>query len=109
MSRRVLVRALDEGVDHRALEGAAVAKPGNGAVGNAFGAHQRVALHVRTARARAEILGQTAACGGDVGQQRLRLVLHLGKTVAAHHGEQVRAVDVGDAVGVPEDLAPALG
>ncbi len=109
VGRRVLVRARDEGVEHRPLEVAAFLHPGNGAIGDALRAHLRVALDVRVVRAGAEILGQAAACGGDVGQQRLRLVLHLGITVAAHDGEQVGAVDVRDAVGVPEDLAPALG
>ncbi len=108
VARGIFVRPGDESLDHRALELASVAQPGNRAVGDALGADQDVALYIGVVGAGAEILGQTAARGGNVGQQRFGLVLHLGVAVAAHDGQQVGAVDVRDAKRVPEDLAPAL-
>src|SRR5580692_4038271 len=71
---------------------------------DSFGSHRNVVLDVGVARPWPEILGGSAAGGCYVHQDRLGMVLHFGITEAAHDGQQVGAVDVGDTELVPENL-----
>src|SRR5262249_9255928 len=57
------------------------------------------------ARPRPKILRRPAAGGRDIYQDRLGVVFHFGVTEAAHDGQPVGAVDMGDTKRVPENFS----